>query len=279
MPHFRTEDLGFSDHERTTPLKVKVSINAEGEFYCDVPEALSLFFKPHSSFLAGHPEVRVAPVRGRKNKIISANYAALKNALTDARNKHLAPITEVEHVIRFNIESHVSFAVGEDGDVYPNCYYPGTKWPSGDEAKRYGGHHAQNPTKGGYSITVGARALTKITTIYGSTKEVEYKPYYKGESHLGTDNPAQKLNSWSSVYLSERAREIPYTDEAARFFYELMLGMARLSKMIQDQTFETSALLQTIERTTGLSLLESGSGKLAGFKVYEHEAHDKTKPA
>jgi hypothetical protein len=58
-----------------------------------------------------------------------------------------------------------------------------------------------------------------------------------------------------------------------------MLGMARLSKMIQDQTFETSALLQTIERTRGLSLLESGSGKLAGFKVYEHEAHDKTKPA
>jgi hypothetical protein len=263
MPHFKTENLGYIDHERTQPLKIKISINADGEFYCDPPEELSLFFKPSSEFLRDYRSVRVGIMRGR-TKLISSNYTDLKKALSTALAQHLEPTIESETVIRFNIESHIMFAIGDDGELYPNCYYPGTRWPDRSLEDRFGRHHAQAPARGGYSLSIGAVALTKTTKTYGTIKKVTYKPYYKGESHLGNDNPAQKLNSWCGISIPEGAREIPYTDEAALFFYDLMMGMARLSKMIQDHTFETESLLQLIENSKGTALLGGPIGKSLG---------------
>ena len=118
----------------------------------------------------------------------------------------------------------------------------------------YGCHHASNPSYGGYNLTIGARALLKKTIIYGEIKKIKYESYYKGESHLGHDNPAQLLNSWCSISLPEDCKEIPYTDEAALFFHNLIFGMAQLSKRIQEHTFDQKNLLELISKGTGLLL-------------------------
>jgi hypothetical protein len=253
MPHFKTETLGYSDHEKTDLLKVKISINSDGEFYCDPPPVLEMFFEPFADLGRHSQEVRVTHVGG-KRKVISPSYTALKSALSDALSKRLEPEIKTEPVIRFNIESHVSFALDDEGEIYPNCTFPGTHWPATAD-KRYGGHHATNPSRGGYCLAVGAQALMKTTKVYGSVEKVSYSPYYKGESHLGNENPAQKLNSWCSFSLPKDAREIPYTDESALFFYDLMMGMARLTKMIQDRTFDNDALLQLIQTSSVSNLL------------------------
>ncbi|WP_166256186.1 hypothetical protein [Marinobacter salicampi] len=253
MPHFKTETLGFSDHEKTDLLKVKISINADGEFYCDPPAVLEMFFEPFSDLGQHAREVRVTQIRG-KRKVISPSYSSLKSALADALSKRLEPEVKTEPVIRFNIETHVSFALDEAGKIYPNCTFPGTLWPDIKDS-RYGGHHASNPSRGGYCLAIGAKAFIKITTIYGSVKKESYAPYYKGESHLGNENPAQKLNSWCGFSLPKDAREIPYTDDSALFFYDLMMGMARLTKMIQDRTFDNEALLQLIQSSSVSNLL------------------------
>lgn len=46
------------------------------------------------------------------------------------------------------------------------------------------------------------------------------------------------------------SKEIIYADEAATFFYNLMLGMAHLSPTIQSHTFDQHALQTTIENSS-----------------------------
>jgi len=122
----------------------------------------------------------------------------------------------------------------------------------------YGNHHASNQSDGGYSLTIGARALKKITWTQGRKVTVEYESYYgvdeNGDelSHHETDHPAGRLNSWCSFYLNDDCKEIPYTDDAARFFNDLMLGMAKLSKLIQERTFDQENLMKLIALKTPL---------------------------
>ena len=68
---------------------------------------------------------------------------------------------------------------------------------------------------------------------------------------MGNQNPAQMLNSWTAFTLPDNAKEIPYTNEAALFFHNLMFGMAKISKQIQEATFQQNNLLELIESGTG----------------------------
>ena len=110
----------------------------------------------------------------------------------------------------------------------------------------YGDHHATEPAHGGYSLTVGAKALLKTTYSYGGQDRVEYTDYYKDGGHLGHENPAERLNSWVCFSLGENPKEIPYSDEAAEFFFNLMYGMAKLAQMIQGKTFKQEDLLKLV---------------------------------
>jgi hypothetical protein len=148
-------------------------------------------------------------------------------------------------VIRYNIESHVAFAADVNGNIFPNSRFAGAEWS--DKDGRYGGHVATCPSRGGYTLTIGAKAFLKTVYRYGDNEKVEYEYYYKGGSHLKHDNPAELLNSWTSFSLGDGAKEIPYSDEAALFFHDLMLGMAKLSKLVQDNTFDQSGLSELIE--------------------------------
>jgi hypothetical protein len=156
-------------------------------------------------------------------------------------------ITE-ELVIRYNIESHVSFAEDENRNIFPNASFPGAFWRRDDRGK-YGGHSATQAAKGGYSLVVGAEALIKITHRFGEKKEVHYKPYYgPNGNHHDREHPAALLNSWAAIHLSETySKYIPYTDQAATFFHNLIMGMAQISRRIQEATFEQDKLLELIE--------------------------------
>ena len=165
----------------------------------------------------------------------------------------MEPTVKKEPVILYNIESHVSFAEDEDGNIFPNAGYQGAKWVHSEENRlMYGGHHASQPSNGGYSLTIGAIAKLKITYSYGGSEKIEYENYYKGESHLGNKNPAQRLNSWCSFTLGKNPKEMPYSDEAAEFFYNLMYGMAKLSQMIQNNTFDQTELFRLIASNNNL---------------------------
>jgi len=244
MPRVRT--IFISQH-RDTPeswrkgLKVIVSVNAKGFFYCALPAGLYLpllnvFSK--SELIENKDKGTV--------QVFADTLESLQNGIQKAFNQYTKPTVKEEPVICYNIETHVSFATDKNQNIFPNGYYPGAEWPGKESAGMYGDHHAADQAPGGYSIVVGAKAMVKTTRSYGSQDKVSYERYYKNGNHLGRDNPAERLNSWVSFTLGENFKEIPYSDEAAEFFFNLMYGVARLAQMIQNNTFEKENLLALV---------------------------------
>jgi len=248
MAYLKVEHVHAHNKATRSSLKLSIYVSADGEFYCHVSDEYFIAAKGVFSY------VRKDPDKG-KMKLIAESLDQLTSRAAEMLRNHITPEVTEEHVIRYNIESHVSFATDHDGNICPNAGYDGAEWIHDDREKLYGNHDACRTSKGGYSLTIGAIAVTKTTYKYGDEEKVEYDKYYKGDSIHGHDNPAQKLNSWCSFRLPEDAKEIPYTDEAALFFHDMMMGMARLSQMIQSSTFDQAKLLNLIESGNGQLLL------------------------
>lgn len=226
-------------------FSVDVKINASGMFYCDVPLEFNKYYivdrDCYGSTVCEYG-------RGKKKIIKAQSFADLKTSLDCAMKHCFAPTVTTEYVIRFNIKSQASFAVNDHGEISRNASADGFKWQLDQKENMFGNLSSINEAKGGYSLTIGAKALIKTTTVIGQNKTVTYAPYYKDSTHHHMDaNPATKLNSWCSFTLPEDAREIPYSDEAAIFFDNLMFSMVKLSKLIQDASFKDDELVKLIQ--------------------------------
>ncbi len=226
----------------TVAMDVVFNVNNNGEFYCRVPDEVRAFFDCHKNYGNG---VTCNTDRTGALAIYATTLAALEDILVSALRACNTPEITETHVILYNLESHISFAATNDGTIFPNASFEGAKWYSQDSM--YGSHHAGNRCKRGFSLIIGARAMTKRVSRIGDKETIKYKDYYKGESHLSNENPAALLNSWTAFDLPEHPQEIPYSDDAAIFFHQILLGMAKLSKNIQEATFNKTDLLSLIE--------------------------------
>jgi len=250
MPHFKKVKFTAKNAAgHIEELTVDVSINTNGHFYAHLPDVFEAGLKGTFAVVKG------------KVKVIAKTYEELSRLIEDALNQLIEVKVTNEHVIRFNINSDVSFAEDGEGNIFPNAGFPGANWPY-EKSGMFGSHHSSNPSVLGYSLTIGARAMTKTTYRFGDKEKVDYVNYYKEGSHHGHENPANLLNSWCSFTLGSSPREIPYSDESALFFHNLMMAMAELSKRIQEATFNEQALLGTIANQ-GLALLGNSAGKNA----------------
>ncbi|MCP4492742.1 MAG: hypothetical protein GY820_36370 [Gammaproteobacteria bacterium] len=243
MAHLKTEHIHACVKGNHKTIPTKIMVNAGGEFYCNVPEYLYGSTLGVRTLFRRHQD---------KYKVFAKSLDDLVSGIEQALRDYLDPTTTEENVILYNIESHISFAENPDGDVFPNASFEGAEWRHHDD-ERYGGHSASNLAKNGYSLIIGAKAMTKTTHVHNDFEKVEYLPYCMKGIHLESDRPARLLNSWCGFALPKDAKEIPYTDEAALFFHDLMLGMARLSQAIQGHVFDQQDLLNVIN--DGVKLL------------------------
>lgn len=254
MPVFKTEEIRFNTVFGPQYVKVKIMINAQGLFYANIDKEMHDAAKgalAYSDYEIDHSKDQM--------RIVSKTYEDIITKIKSVCKVFMEPEVTKIPVIRYNIESHVAFAQDEEGNIYPNAGYAGARWHDLDNPKRakYGMHCSSNLAKGGYSLTVGAVAELKTIYKYGEKEKIEYQNYYGGAgSQNDSKSPAERLNSWCSFDLGYNPKEIPYTDEAAEFFYNLMYSIAKLSKMIQDSTFEQENLLKLIGNSTK-NLLEN----------------------
>ncbi|WP_409409896.1 hypothetical protein AAE485_14155 (plasmid) [Acidithiobacillus ferriphilus] len=238
-------------------LAVDINIDANGIFYATLPLYIKDAVDP------SHIHHGVSVKDKDKFRVQAPTFETLDRVIRASVHAYAQPDVTETPVILYLIESHVAFAEDENGHVCPNAGWTGARW---NQDERFGNHHSSNLTQG-YSLSVGARAMLKITHRYGSTERVEYRLYYKGDSHLGQDNPAQLLNSWGGFSLGRSPKEIPYSDEAALFFHSLMMGMAEMSRKIQDATFDQERLMQAIAQSRpGFALLPGAMPELEDVK-------------
>lgn len=254
MPLFKNKKYISSAESGNQEFRIKININSDGMFYANFEEEFIDAVK--GVFPTSHWHMK----KYNLIQVISETFEGIDEKIYEMLKVHLTPIVTHEAVIIYNIQSNVSFAMSKSGEVLPSpSYREGAEWENSD---MYGNHTSSNRAKGGYSLTVGAKAKMKTTRTYGTNMVVSYKDYYKEEEggrHLNHSNPAERLNSWGSFTLKS-FEEIPYTDESAIYFYNLMLGMANISKMIQEATFGKEKLLQLIQSGLNPLLPNPSSG-------------------
>lgn len=245
MPRLKKDYILLRTEPQLIQINYIVHVNSSGEFYCAVPEELKDYLHENINnnwiwTSMSHPS--------KKWNAYARSLEDLKMGLTDAAKKVFEPKIEETNVILYNIESRIAFATDSDGKIFPNSGYPGASWPKDGDRNKYGNISVPRPSQDGYQLIIGAKAYSKRTISYGEVEKIKYEPYYgEGGNHLGKNNPAEILNSWTSFSLNkDNVSEIPYSDEAAIFFNELMLGMAKISKIIQDNTFDKNNLLNII---------------------------------
>lgn len=177
MPVLKTEHISIRTKMGISSIKVKICVNAQGEFYCNLdPDMIT--------------SVKGVFKRGKHSELkgkLTVKADTLESLLSDVKLAYKAYMeftVKKEPVILYNIESHVSFAEDAEGNIFPSAGYPNASWRHTQKDKMmFGGHHTSNASQGGYSLTIGARAMVKITYLYGESEKVEYDLYYKDGHH------------------------------------------------------------------------------------------------
>ncbi len=179
MPHFKTETFSYriASGERWL-LKVKISVNADGLFYCQAPDEIKALYP---------------------GKMFFPTYTDICGEIRECMRKVAESKVVDSLVIRYNIKSYVRFAVNEEGRIYPNATTGGAEWLSKSESKKYG---SEDPWAGdgGYSLTVGAKCYTKSTTTVGDKSISEYWEYSGDGIRDEAEDPAALLNAWCGEY-------------------------------------------------------------------------------
>lgn len=225
MSKFKKVKYSFTNKAGyTLEFTADVQVDVNGWFYANLPDVL----------LPAFPESltrRARPAPEGYFIAMAPTFDALDIGIKTAATLAIEPEVEEVPVIRYSIGAQIAFAETADGTIFPNAGFPGARWAPQEQGSTE--ISANSPAKGGYSLTIGAKALIKQTTRYGDKETVKYFPYYKGGSHLGQDNPAQLLNAWAAFTLPANAQEMPYSDEAASFFYHLLMSMAQMVRTMK----------------------------------------------
>lgn len=247
MPKVRTERYYFSFGNGIDPVSgtYDININSDGEFYARIPEIAHPYFQRGTKYRSCLCKLD----RAKKPALYTKDMEDLIVTIRQGIEICCKPEIKRENVILYHIGANICFAGNEAGDIAPNAQPEGFEWSLGHykDARKYPVDPFSRSHSDGYSITVGAVARTKVTTILGDQESVKFEAYYgEGGNHFSDDNPAARLNAWTGFSLPKNPREIPYSDEAAEFFYSMMEGLAKLGQRLQDATFETEDLLSLI---------------------------------
>lgn len=238
------KNIILTAHQGQIKITVPVSIDVQGDFYCKIPAELLVMFSDFSNIPKGVQ-------RGCDDKLFAKVFTDLEDCLKRAVYHCFQPVITKEKVIRYSITNTFPYTIVDGVTVAPNGYY-------GERDADY--EHFGSPTRlGGLSIV--AKAEIKTTAVRGEKVDISYDNYYGEDgSHLGTKNPAERLNSWGRCGLCDSPKEIPYSDEAAVFFFDAMMGMARLAHMIRTSTDSPEKIRTLITGKQGLLGLPKSGG-------------------
>lgn len=174
---------------------------------------------------------KIAITQPRDNYRVSGpNMSDCRSFIEEVCKLLLTVETSEELVILYGIRADYSVSVASDGKLFPNGYFvqAHTKIPS-DYGQHVGNLHATNREEQ-FSVGVGARVLKKVTSVRGDSSKVRWSnPDY---DNFAQETWGEKLNSINGICIHDNLRgkfkEIPFTEDAAKFFFDSIMGLAEM---------------------------------------------------
>ena len=153
----------------------------------------------------------------------------------NAMDALLTETVSEEYVIRYHYASTCHYWLGSDGKIYANG-------ADADESQQDGGNWQEPVTNRGsdrfhstwhqnqnYMIGFMAVVSKKITYKSGDNIKVEFLRHAP-EGEVG--EWANTLNGFSNVGVEKGCKEMPYTEEVARLFYNSMIRLCEVSRSL-----------------------------------------------
>lgn len=237
---------------------VRINIDSEsGEFSCTLPDFALNHIRIEANTLLGKKYLRM-----RRNKwcIVASTLDEIKHYLSQIA-KYTVPQERSYPVIRYAINTSVTYCMDKAENIYPNGANLGVnnyKWCD-DELFTAG-----KDKSSGYNLGIYAGAFMRtdhfIVDDENNEKiiDTQYCYFYdeeNGGTHGNYVTAASRLNAWAKMIAREDVKliEIPYSNEAAEFFYNAIFNLVEQSIKIR-QFFEDEKVIEAL-KTGNVSLL------------------------
>lgn len=237
-------------------FRTEISVNREGWFTFTIPEELEETAKANARKMK---DVSVGKMRVN-NYIMTRTKSEGIEFLRIAAQDYVNCEVTRETVILYTTRANVTYWKKADGTIVPNGAY------DREYQKNKGKWHGKASTELAmdidhtYSVGLRAHVYVKVTAHRKSGDQIAWER--AGENcHTEPDNYLDKLNSFIGGmpdYGREEFSEIPYTEEAAKFFYEAMLSICKLSDRIESFFGNPENVQKAIESRSSFML---GAGK------------------
>ena len=196
----------------------------------------------------------------RENLVVfGSRLDEVEATIRAAMKDHLKCEVKVERIIAYSFASQVSYYHGLDGEIHPNGAYDTKAVGNGSVGARWGGHIGQYDSVDHYSIGIFAQVLDKTSYIRPSGTKVKYE-------NAAADDDASfhgKLDALLKLTPAEnrdgKFSEMPFSEDAAKFFYESMIGLCKIAHRMEAFFSNPAKVAAAIESRAGsvLSLTDT----------------------
>ena len=216
-------------------LECPVYVDSRGEFSAELDPRIDESAHRMDSVHRHKGFVELKMYRG-KWRVYSRQLEVIREFLKAAAEDTMQCEVIRERVIAYRIETVASFYITSDGGFHPNGCHPeggvmsGGWWKQRRKGRNYGSDHQP-----GYRIGLGAAVLDRLTYRRKSGDTVVYE-YVRYDEDEQVEVRARDLNTFSSgVNLDDGDVDfMPYTEEAAAFFADMIRRMCHMVKAVDD---------------------------------------------
>lgn len=222
-----------------------VRIDAEGEFYTHPSEEILASIRTLEL-----PKCAVTKPRSNSPwRVSCATLKGLEDALGAAIDESLTVDESTERVIVYAKQTDLSVWQDRDGSLHANGYIGRDSHKQGGEWRDAGSVVNAAHSSTCFSIGLVARVFDKITYSRPNSQRVVLVAPDWGD-HLDFSTWGAKLNGFVVKLPSDPANldQMPYTEDAAKFFYDAMIEIAAAGLRMHEFFSEKSNIEQAIER-------------------------------
>jgi hypothetical protein len=190
-------------------------------------------------------------VRPRQHaRVTGTSLDVVKAAVNAALVELLAVETTVERVIVYSHRVDVSAWQNPDGTLAANGRI-GVPREEGGNWHPMGNHlHALSRTSH-FQVGLYAEVLDMVTHRRAHSERVEFRSPDWDHHHLDYPTWGSKLNGFGSLKRPAKPEDLPrlpYTEESARFFYEMVMALCYLGRNLHEFFSDQGQVQLAIER-------------------------------
>lgn len=273
MPKLTNHTFGITTQDgQRHHFESEIHVSTDGEFSCTVPEylveALRSVGEGSNKF---KPTLYVQRLKVN-HRAYAPSKAELLKFVDEAHQQHHQAEVTTDLIICYDWFAEVSYWLNPDGTMAANGAMPDATHRKDDGS---GGEWAVHELRSGQTIcanytanhfSVGVYAAIHKRTTYtrasGSTVTWKRINQFGSEESLGEwGAKLTGLCGLSAPKSPDYLRQMPYTDEAAKFFYESMMAMCEIGRRFKSFFGDEANVIAAIEGR-GPSLL-AGPGSAA----------------